>query len=376
MTWRFTHILACLFLAVFVHSSHMANAQVAVNNTIDPSDTELNAAVRFLQQYLSEFTPGRQYLPDFTRYWPEEDCQRYRIPDKLIYAVNSEIPTYMLGRARILYAKPEGSLVHAKVMFSSVDSNENVLVTSITNHYMKRQADGAFRFVSPTQLHDNEWRITEFQSIEYHYPAYHKFDKVKAKALADKIETLEKEWQLRPIYIRYYFADTKEEIERYRGFDFTIAMGNRDKPSGISDGIDNMVWCGGLGEDYFHEVVHLYLNPLYPRSPLIEGLAVFYGGSLGHDLQWHLKRLNTYLKEHPEIDLDKIDDFYYMDNYTNPLSTIQGLMCLMAYKKDSIAGLKRTMNYITFSSLLKKEYGVDSKGWNTFLRDKIGEYGR
>ena len=356
--------------------SHLAQAQISVNNTIDPTDTELNNAIHFLQQYLAEFAPGKQYMPDFTKYWPAEDCQRYRIPDKMIYAVNSEIPTYMLGRARILYAKPEGSLFHAKVMFSHTDSNGNVLVTSITNHYISKRADGTHTFTNPMQLQDANWRVTTFGHIEYHYPAYHKFDKAKARQLAGKIAALEKEWQLQPIDIQYYFADTKEEIDHYRGFDFTISMGNRDKPSGISDGIDNMIWCAGLGEDYFHEVVHLYLNPLYPHAPLIEGLAAFYGGSLGHDLQWHLKRLDTYLHQHPEIDLNNIDNFYYMDNYTNPLSTIQGLMCLMAYKKDGTTGLKRTMNYHTFSALLKKEYGIDNKSWNTFLRDKIAEYAK
>lgn len=353
-----------------------AMAQIPVNNTIDPADTELNKAVHFLQQYLAEFSPAKQYLPDFSKYWPAEDCQRYRIPDKLVYAINTEIPTYMLGKARILYAKPEGDMVHAMVMFSHVDSSGNVLVTSITNHYISKQTDGTYKFISPLQLQAANWRTTEFQSVEYHYPAYHKFDKTRAKTLADKIEALEKEWQLRPIYIRYYFADTREEIERYRGFDFTIAMGNRDKPSGMSDGVDNMIWCAGLGEDYFHEVVHVYLNQLYPHSPLIEGLAVFYGGSLGHDLKWHLQRLNAYLDQHPEIDLNNIDDFYYMDNYTNPLSSIQGLMCLMAYKKEGINGLKRTMSYNTFSGFLKKEYGVDSKGWNKFLREKIKEYSK
>src|SRR6202000_1377608 len=104
---------------------------------------------------------------------------------------------------------------------------------------------------------------------------------------------------------------------------------NRPKPSGMSDGVDNIIYCGGWGERYFHEVVHIYLNRLHPASPLNEGLAVMYGGSVGHELSWHIKRLNEYLQAHKEISLEHPEDFYYLDNYTNPYYTIRGMLCQM-----------------------------------------------
>lgn len=366
-------VLASILIVFLGYSCH---AQLPVNNPIDPSDTELNDAVRFLSTYLGEFSPAKQFLPDFTKYWPAEDCRRYRIPDRLIYAVSSEIPTYMLGKPTILSAKPKDGRVHIKTMFSRVDSTGNVMVSAITNHYVQRGADGHLYFINPMKIDAAKWHSSELNNFTYHYPAYHKFDKQKAKELTDKTDKLEKEWNLLPILIDYYFADTREEIEHYRGFDFTIAMGNRDKPSGISDGIDNIIYCGGMGENYFHEVVHIYLNKLFPQSPLTEGLAVFYGGSLGHELTWHLKRLDTYLQAHPAIDLNNPDDFYYLDNYTNPLSTIQGMLCLMAYKKDGVEGLKRTMRYTSLTTLLQQEYSVDRKGWNQFLREQIRVNGK
>lgn len=362
---------AVIVIIFIVFTGYTGLAQIPVNNTIDPSDTELNLAVRFLSNYLSEFTPAKKFLPDFTLYWPAADCRRYRIPDRLIYAVSAEIPTYMLGKPTILSARPENGRVHIKTMFSRVDSAGNVMVSAITNHYVQRGTDGGLYFVNPMAIAAQDWRTTELNNFTYHYPAYHKFDKQKAKELTEKTDKLEKEWNVLPILIEYYFADAREEIEHYRGFDFTIAMGNRDKPSGISDGIDNIIYCGGMGENYFHEVVHIYLNKLFPQSPLTEGLAVFYGGSLGHDLSWHLKRLDTYLQAHPNIDLNNPDDFYYLDNYTNPLSTIQGMLCLIAYKKDGVAGLRRTMKYTSLTTLLKVEYGIDRSGWNKFLRDQI-----
>ena len=187
---------------------------------------------------------------------------------------------------------------------------------------------------------------------------------------------MQADWGLAPINIRYYFADTKEELEHLRGFDFTVAMGNRDKPSGMSDDVDNIVYCGGWGENYFHEVVHVYLNRHYPQSPLREGLAVFYGGSLGHDLKWHLKRLDAFLEQNKGIDLNMLDSFYDMDNYTNPYSTICGMLCMNAYIKSGIAGVKRIMTYTSMDEIFEKEYGVGRGGWNVFLRKMISDYGK
>ena len=352
---------------------HVASAQVHVNNPVDPGDTELTSAIAFVSAYFSDFSPAKKFLPDFSRYWSAEDCGTYRIPDHMVYALSTSVPTYMLGEANILMAKPEQNYIHIKTMFSRVDSAGRVIVSCITNHYITRDASGAMRFIDPMKINSADWRTTSVRNIIYHYPAYHHFDKKKANTLATSIAQLENDWHLQPIGINYYFADTKEEIEHYRGFDFTIAMGNRNKPTGMSDGIDNIIHCGGLGENYLHEVVHIYLNRLFPQSPLIEGLAVFYGGSLGHELAWHVKRVAQYLNAHPEINLNNPDDFYYLDNYTNPLSTIQGLLCYISFTKGGIDGLKRTMSYTSLDELFAKDYKVQKGDWDRFLRKLIND---
>lgn len=366
-----------VLFGIFIATVTNTTAQVRINNPIDPADTQTMAAVHFLETYLAEFDIARKatVLPDFSKYWPPEDCRRFRIPDRLLYAINSEIPTYMMGSPKILYARPVGDLVHIKTMFTHTDTNGQQMVFSITNHYVKKWPNGHYYFINPMYF-QQDWKEATFNNIQYYFPSYHKWDKSRARQLYEAINKLEEEWKLQPIGIRYYFADTREEIEHLRGFDFTIAMGNRDKPSGISDDVDNVIYCWGLGENYLHEAVHIYINRLFPRSPLSEGLPVFYGGSLGHDLQWHLKRLNTYLQQHPEVNLDNLDDFYYMDNYTNPLSTIQGLLCFMANEKDGMAGLRRTMGYTSLAKLLEQEYGVKVGGWNAFFRAQVEKYSK
>lgn len=86
------------------------------------------------------------------------------------------------------------------------------------------------------------------------------------------------------------------------------------------------------------------------------------------------KRLKSYLEAHPEIDLNKLEDFSNMDNYTNPGSTIQGLLCDMAFKKDGIDGLKRIMKYNSLNEIFKNEHGLDSGELNIGLRRIIAEW--
>jgi hypothetical protein len=167
---------------------------------------------------------------------------------------------------------------------------------------------------------------------------------------------------------------TSDELQILKGFDFALPMGNRDKPSGISGDTDNQVFCAGLGENYFHEVVHVYLNRLYPKSPLKEGLAALYGGSMGHDLKWHLKRVDAYLEEHQEADLNNIEDFWYPDSHKNPGSAIRGLICQVIYEKDGIQGLRRLMSYSSLKEIFRDELKVENENLNSYLRRLIKKY--
>jgi hypothetical protein len=165
--------------------------------------------------------------------------------------------------------------------------------------------------------------------------------------------------------------DTYEDIQHLRGLDYCAGMGNRDKPSGMADLENNNVFAGELGENYFHEMVHIYLNRVFPKSPFVDGLAVFYGGSMGHDLKWHLTRLSDYLSQHKEINLNDLEQFYYMDNFTNPKSTIQGLICDLAYKKGGLDKLKKLLSYEDIYTAIESEFRIKKGGLNEYLRQQI-----
>lgn len=349
------------------------NAQTYLNPGVDTSGIEVQTALKFFNHYLASFK-GKE-LPDLSKFWKADELGERTIPDQQIYAINDS-PLYSQGyKATILYIKPTDKYIHFKTQFSAVnDSVGNIMTIAVTNHYIVLNGKNGSHFINPFTINLASWRSKKLRNVTFFYPTKHQFNARKADSLIQQIVKLEKDWNLKPIEIRYYLANTWDELQKLRGFDFALSMGNREKPSGISDDKDNQVFCAGLGENYFHEVVHVYLNRLYPKSPIREGLAVFYGGSMGHSIDWQLKRVNAYLEKHPEADLNNLEGFWYADLYTNPGSAIRGLICSIVYKKDGIMGLKRLMSYTSMKDIFKLELKVEDGQWNSYLRKTINEH--
>lgn len=338
-------------------SAH-AQKQLSIQSWVDTSATNVQKAIAFYRSYVEGFDGDT--LPQFSAYWRAKDLEQYKIPDHMIYGISGDHPTYSMCEQRgIIYVKPMGDTIHIKTQFGgNVDGRYQLLC--ITNHYIGFGENGKPYFISPLDIAASCWQETQIRNVVFHYPAYHVFDKEKAKSLIANIKMLENDWQLQPIEINYFFADTEEEIKQLAGFDYTLDMGNAPKPSGISNEINNTAFCTGLGEDYFHEIVHIYLNRVFPKSPLREGLAHFYGGSMGKPLSYHKNKLIKYLVAHPEIQVNSIDDLPKIDDYTNEYSTAQAILCADAFAKGGFKGLQQIMQYESIEAILKQEYGIQT----------------
>jgi hypothetical protein len=357
--------LASLFLCLNSY------AQIYLNPGVDTSFNNVKTALHFYNSYVAEFNHGK--IPEMAKYWPASEIEKRKIPDQIIYALN-ESPLYSQGlQLTIIYVRPTDQYVHIKTQFAWSDSSKHISTMAVVNYYVGFDSRKQPYFINPMTVNLSDWHSKSVRNVTFYYPPNHRFNVKKADSLISRIIKLEKDWGLKPINIRYYLASDNDELYTLRGFDYALSMGNKQKPSGISDDKDNQVFCGGLGENYFHEVVHIYLNHLYPKSPLQEGLAVLYGGSMGHTIKWHLKRVNQYLLQHPQANLNNLDDFWYTDPYTNPGSAIQGMICDLVYQKDGIPGLKKLMTYTSYKEIFENEFHVSADHINDFLRKTISD---
>lgn len=165
-----------------------------------------------------------------------------------------------------------------------------------------------------------------------------------------------------------------------RGFDFYIGEGNNRGPGGVADIANRIVFGAGQDEWYPHEFVHIYINPLFPNAHhyFLEGYAAMLGGSKGHDLTWHMKRMNRYLEEHRELNLNDLLAFWHFDTATDPQYVFGGLLCRLALEKGGMPALKRLMSFGTedkdFYKAVETVLGVKQEELNEFIRTKLSEY--
>ncbi|MCW5914933.1 MAG: hypothetical protein KIT66_10020 [Chitinophagaceae bacterium] len=362
------HIIILITVVSVTITTKTFGQQITINWGVDTTDQDIKAVTNLWTNYLKS-KPNKENIKN-SPYWADSEKKKFPKVDQLLNAINSDVPTYLMGKPTILYVKPQHDFYEIKTLFSSTDTLENVFVLCIASVFARKENE-QYKLYNALSVNSKNWKTEKLGSITSHFPQSHTFDKSQANKLLQSVQELVKQWNLKIIPIDYYFADTYEEIQDLRGLDYAIGMGNKDKPMGMSDLETNTVFAGGLGENYFHEVVHIYLNRLFPKSPLVEGLAVFYGGSLGHDLKWNLTRLNDYLNQHPEINLSSLENFRYMDNFTNPKSTIQGLLCYLAYNEGGLNKLKKLMSHQDIYNAIEKEFGIKKDELNSYLRQQI-----
>jgi len=343
------------FIFYLVLLGSAANGQIHPNPGADTSSHQVKEAIFFMEKYIKDFQEDRAV--DFSQYYTDEACEKYNRPDKIAFSLIGDNPVYIMGQPTLLSAGEKGDTVRLKLQFSDSDTTGNINTYFISNHIISFENSEPV-FLVNLDINTSPWKKKQIRNITFHYPEYHHFKSNQANKLIKKIDQLENNWDLSPEKIDYYFTKTRKEIQHIRGFDFNFYMGGNEVPTGLADVKDNLVFTSGLDESHFHEIVHIYLNKKYPDSPLKEGIAVYLGGSLGHELKWHLEKLNTFIKNNPETNIHNPRSFYYLDETTNPQYAIQGLLCYLAYQSGGTDELKKLMEYNTMKKIYTDYFNV------------------
>ncbi|NMH27916.1 hypothetical protein [Flavobacterium silvaticum] len=359
-----------LFLVLLVFG--FASAQIS-RSYIDANDPIVNKAVDFYVSYIGQF--NQDDAVDYAKYWSAESCAAFRNPDLAVFAISDTYPTYRLGvQTTIYYAKRirEHVLIKSVLSYRAEDSTNTVY--AILDHYIKIPSGGeTFKFTAPLVLNKSQYREKRFGNIDYHFPATTSFDKRKAKQLQTQLATILKAWGFMPVGISYYFTQSAEEMSAMRGFEYKYGD-EQQTPSGISYPEDRLIFSTGSGEDNLHEVLHVYFNPMYVTSPVNHALIYYLAGGLGHDFQWFINRMDEYLQKYPETNLSQFDTIEPKDIMLHIDFTVLGIICKMVDEKEGVAGLKRLLGYETVDALFLKEFNLERKDWDAFVREKIKLY--
>jgi hypothetical protein len=151
-------------------------------------------------------------------------------------------------------------------------------------------------------------------------------------------------------------------------------MSSTNNPSsGISDLSNNLIILNGLSP-IFHETTHIYLNPLFPESPLVEGLATFYGGSMGKSLAEGIRFMHSYVTANTEISLyEKMKEGnFFINNEYNPIYILQGLLIQIANDKNGTEEIKILLAYKDIDKIFEIYFNLKgAESIDKFLKSEL-----
>src|SRR5690606_19765611 len=274
----------------------------------------------------------------------------------------------------ILSIKFKNGTGQIKAQFAYCKEDGSPYVLAIAN-YVARREKGTFKLYNALTVNKQNWNCITVGIVDFYFPTYHKFDHEKAQKLNDFLNETCKIFGVNPKPFEYYLADDYDEIQNLKGLDYYIGMGGQSRPSGKST--DNKVYCGGLGEYYAHEVYHVQIDEHFPNKHfwVSEGIATFLGGSRGKNLDWHIKRTNLYLQEHPEIDLRNMLRLTNLDGQTAYHYVVGGLMVKKIMDKGGWRLLKSFMssgkNDEDYYKAIEACLGVNKSELNNYIREQL-----
>jgi len=348
-----------------------------VTNAKEKNEKEI---IHLFKEYLKSETFRQKENP----YW---DFEGMNIPDDFLwplgmYNLNDRTPPIQCKIIGIFPVKYEYFAL--KSVFSHLDENNEIQIDNIITVYAKKIKDG-FKLSSSTQYHRKIWDKRIIDNVTYYIHPEHKFNEVEAKKMSKFNDSISSLFEIPPLKFDYFTSNYSREIVQVLGHDYMPRMYRPEQTGGIADINNNIIYAGNNSEYYPHELVHLYINEKannYRHFLIEEGIATLFGGSSGYSLEWHLRKLNEFLSENPEYNLDTIDklktDIPNGEYLTDFRYVVGGLICKNIYDKEGMEGLFNAMESgrtnKDFYNLVLKKLDVKKENFGKYIKLEVKKY--
>lgn len=365
-------LLYFTFLFILTISFNTTAQEISVNIGLDTINLERNIIVKLWSNYLKSNPDEINNNP----YWLENDKIKYKSYDLLKSEgfLSPSLYYFQLKNKILSISKEEDYYIIKSAFYRS----ETFDIYAITN-VVATKVNDKFYLTNYQPKLIKDWKTKTIGNITYLYFPEYNFDEKKAEQANAYLNKMCSIFELNPKKINYFICRDCEDIFKVKGFDYVLSMGNQ-KECGFFDAYNNIVYATALaGENHQHEITH-FINNYFPNANelLLTGLSAYWGENNSHNgkpLLYSIKRVNEYLKNHPEIDLNKPNEFWKLDEETNPQYVIGALICDLAIEKDGIKMLKNILNKSKTDeellNFIEKELKIKKGGLNNYLRKKI-----
>lgn len=376
-------ILLFFLLNGFSYKAISQKIQVTLAAGIDTTNNNNKKEIfKLWENYLNSYPDSTYNNP----YWVEFEKRKYTSFDLINNAGFLSPSLYGLsyrgGKNIVLSITPFGQLYQIKSLLYFSYPDKSIYPLAIVNYYAEKE-NGNYKLSNFISYHTSGWQKRNIGYFNYIFHPNHPFDIHKANEANDYYMRLSKLFDVNLDSIDYYIAENCDKIFELQGFDFVVGMGSDNNLCGFYDAKNNIIYSNTVvGEDYRHEITHSILKK-FPNSGIFHlGIVTYWGGENAHfnkPLNYHIKRVNNYLKKHPEINLNNfIEDFYQLDEFTSPHYVIAAIFCHEAIEKGGIDKLKKLFSYgnenVDSYKAIEKEFGIKRNSLNNYLRQKISYF--
>ncbi len=354
---------------------------IAQNIQVDPmlmQDLELFNINEPLQLWLN-FLKSKDDKKG-SQYWNSKEVKQYsdstyfQLKDLDYFGDRKIIKTLNQGTTVLSITKKDTLYKITSMLRFKV--NDSVSTTPFLFHVYAsiEKESGLLKIYNPFPINQKlMMQEKSFENIRYVFPKYHAFNKSLAKEQTRKIAFVEKEFNLKLNYPTFIFTNNRSELYRLLGYDFNFQDIGDEKPFGHAFVQYNYVYACGNGEYFPHELIHLLINPTWPKAHtwFIEGFATYFGESRGKSLDWHLNNFKNYYLAHPMEDYSDLLSKRNIDDISGFQYVIGGLFVKLAYEKGGAEAVKRLMTFedndTGFYQALEMVLGIKKEGINQFF---------
>ncbi len=339
--------------------SQVCYSQYALNFSVDTIHNNNNReVVKTLFQYLNLRFHGR----DGKFYWLPAEADRLKAYD--LYEAHNLYQITFDDIIVLGITQPGKKLFMVKVLFGYIGTDKKRTIWSISDYYLTRYND-KLKLTNAlyVNMRFNHYKTIISKKIIYYFPKAYNYKQSRIDSANNFLIAIERFFNKSiPGKIEYATAPTCESLYSLLGDSYQVGtLSSSTTFCGYFDAKNKLIITSG-SEFYKHELLRS-LNILYPEAPdlMQSGITALWGGSLNKPIIYHLKKLYPFLLSNPEV-LDKVDQFNYFDEETNPSFVLQAIVINYILKRDgkeALINFMRTANSDdTVAGFLKEQYHI------------------
>jgi len=335
-------------------------------------------------QNWKNYLDAQEYVRSENIYWNHEV---YDYPDYSLISLLLELRAIVNNNEKIqcsiiglMPVKNDYYLL--KTMYTQQDeATKMVELKYIISVYAKKQGDH-FQFINSTQYHQEIYENRLIGDINYVIHPDHKFVEKDAIKMNTFNQRMAKLFESEPIKFDYILANNTNDLGDLLGLNFFSYSYQPVQSGGLADNYNAIIYAGNNSAYYPHEVVHLYTHAKFSRqyhSWVDEGVAAFFGGSTGYDLEWHVQKLRSFITDHPDYelrDLSKLQTEIPNGEFTTDFRyAIGGFLMRQIYENEGMQGLFDALqagrSEEDYFALLENKLGIKPNEFEAYIKKEI-----